>query len=403
MINYIYSNFVNFIFCLNFTCLYFLLYFRIITLNYFLKRLKEMIVNSGPIFIKIIQMVLISESEEIGKFLTESAGYSKKLEVEKKLKNSQKILKFDENINILYDLLDSVYPPKKVDKILIDGEYYHVKNNYSLGSGSVAYVYLIENYKDKGTVILKQATPIFSFNINISINRVHFFLYNLKLLLYFSKNTDFKRHILNIKFTDTLKESIVNLLRKQNNMILEAKNQIKFYNIFKDNKKVNVPEIYYYDKNNIVMEYKEGLKINDYLEKNPSHERFTIVLIKHIINEMIKNKIIHCDLHYGNLLFNLKNNKLELNLIDFGIVKEINDKNKYFLEKAINERSNKYLLEFCSSITNKDIKKEDDIGKNIQLINKETIDFGNLFLNFKLLIEVMKKTKGLDDTDLDLF
>jgi len=404
MIKNIYIYIQNLIFCFKFTVLFILLNYKIISLKYFLKMLKEMIINSGPIFIKIIQLVLVSESEEINNFFNEILGNPEKSEKSEKSSKS-KVLSLNENkdVNILYDLLDSVYPSKNIDKILIDGKYYNVKNNYSLGSGSVAYVYLIENYKDKGTVILKQISPLFSYNINISINRAHFFLQNLKFLFYFSKkNSNLKKYILNIKITDSVKESIVNLLKKQTDMIRESKNQIKFYNIFKNNKKVNVPEVYYYDENNIVMEYKEGIKINDYLKNNPTHERFAILLIKHAINEMIKNKFIHCDLHYGNLLFNLKNNKLELNLIDFGIVKEINNNQKMFLEKAINKRKKEYLIEFCKSITNVDIENS-DINKSINLINNETIDFGNLLLNFKLLIEVMKKTKGLDDTDLDLF
>ena len=73
------------------------------------------------------------------------------------------------------------------------------------------------------------------------------------------------------------------------------------------------------------MSFVEGMKLPSFFKIHPNFKREAVKLIVTAIKKMLKNNFIHADLHEGNLLFILKNRKVHLNIIDFGLILELKD------------------------------------------------------------------------------
>ena len=128
----------------------------------------------------------------------------------------------------------------------------------------------------------------------------------------------------------------------------EIKNIELFYKSFEKNKFIIVPNVYkYYTEQNsniIIMDWIEGETINKLTKEEKIN--FIIPLVKLTKNFLLVKKIMHCDLHQGNILFIKKNinNEIiyQLGLIDFGmaIKLEINDCNfcYYFINGIFNNK-----------------------------------------------------------------
>ena len=163
-------------------------------------------------------------------------------------------------------------------------------------------------------------------------------------------------------------------------MNLEAENQKKFYNIFENIGTVNVPKVYYNDKDNLIMEYCKGKKYPDLLEEFPGIKLHVDILLKNTLKYMISKKLIHCDMHYGNLLFYLDEyDTLNLNLIDFGLINKITNYQSYCIDKFINNSEYENLIFLMLSFSN----------------NKK-IGYNNIFLKNSMndkndIINILKK------------
>ena len=356
----------NIIFCLKFLWYNLIFKFNLIKTTNYNNNIKKIIVDSGPLFIKAFQLLLVNEIE-----------------------NNENN---ENNENIFFDLLDSVYEPKKLNKIKINEKFYKVKNTFSLASGSVAFVYLIENYKNYGDVILKKPIENYNDAINYSLERLSFFINFLKIITKIkfianikNKTLDIKSNIKIIKslnITNKFKNNFKTLILKQLDMNLEAENQKKFYNIFKNICTVNVPKVYYNDRDNLIMEYCKGKKYPDLLEEFPGIKENVDIMIKNTLKYMISKKLVHCDMHYGNLLFYLdKYDSLNLNLIDFGLINKITNYQSYCINKFINNKENENFIYLMLSFSN----------------NKK-IGYNNIFLKNSMgdlskLLNILKKLK----------
>ncbi len=236
--------------------------------------LKEYVKSKGQIFLKLLQIFLINQYL-FGKEFTR------------------------EEVGILNSILDNVH--------------YKVENaDFEVGSGSVAFVHY--DLKDKSKVV-KKNIPGIKQQIEKSTDEFRNMLYlaSFKIKINVDENSiqDYK-----------------NLLLNQTKLDKEAKNMIRMKNILKY-EYIKIPKVFEYNKDMIKMEYIEGYKLTDFLKKYPEQELNCKSLIQCMMKKMIDNKFIHGDLHEGNFLFNIdKNNNVILNLIDFGLVFELNEHQK---------------------------------------------------------------------------
>ncbi len=106
------------------------------------------------------------------------------------------------------------------------------------------------------------------------------------------------------------------------NYKIEAKNIEDFYNSFKDNPKVKVPEVYWdYTTNRVlVMEYVKGVKMSEvknFLKYKSSKKGVVETVIGSIVKQIFVHKLFHADPHPGNIFIRTSN---KIAFLDFGIV-----------------------------------------------------------------------------------
>ena len=67
---------------------------------------------------------------------------------------------------------------------------------------------------------------------------------------------------------------------------------------------------------------------------------------------MISKKVVHGDFHLGNITFILLNNKVKINIIDFGLVFEITQYQSEQLLNYVETFKHKYIINFIKTINN---------------------------------------------------
>lgn len=199
-----------------------------------------------------------------------------------------------------------------------------------------------------------------------------------------------------------LKEAIQinkHALLQQTNFREEIRNQQYFKNQNKDCSMIIVPEIYEFSsfcfENIIIMDKLEGNKLHeiDLKQKYKYCDSYNNLLI----NSMLKNYILHADLHIGNVLF-LEEGKI--GIIDFGYVlkfdKDLSNKvfkfYKFLFNKQIKKLTKYILTVLCLDVVpNK--KNQDHINKMAEekikrLFSDENLFSGKRALTLKDLIEL---------------
>jgi ubiquinone biosynthesis protein len=100
-----------------------------------------------------------------------------------------------------------------------------------------------------------------------------------------------------------------------------------FYDNFKENNSIIIPKVYKNysidNENIIVMDYIEGNSV--YLIDADDKLIYIKMLYEFIFESLLNYRIIHGDLHPGNILFRKKDNKYELGIIDFGIIDQFTE------------------------------------------------------------------------------
>ena len=238
------------------------------------KEFREYVKSKGQIFIKLLQ-----------NFLTSQYVFGKDFTLDE--------------IETLNQILDNVY--------------YQVENaDFEVGSGSVAYVHYKQDDKSR---VIKRKLP----NIVDTINKSST---NFKNMIYYAKIS------INLNIDDSSIDEYKKLLLKQTNLVKEAENTIRMGKIL-NLEHIKVPKVYNYNNEMIEMEYVKGIKLSEFIKKYPKRKEVCSSLIVLLMRKMIDNNFVHGDLHEGNLLFSIdENNLVNLNLIDFGIVFEIDNYQK---------------------------------------------------------------------------
>lgn len=339
---------------------------RIVSENYYNDKIVSFIKNQGVLFVKLAQTLA-----------SRNFNYEKK---KRKLYISE---------NLLFKLRNLQ------DKCFYDDNFkFDIPNSKLIAAGSIASVYLInENNNPK---ILKVANYTILDKLEKSKKNLELIIKIIKLLYGF----DFKNIIDSNEFYIYLKN--------QTDMNKEAEIQMKFYQIFVDNNNIHVPRVFNNNQFSILMEYYPGYKIDQLILKNPEYENQAIALVYGSILKMLKHNILHGDYHFGNFLFKVVNNDLELIILDYGIICNFTDIQTEYLSFVLHPKKNdkirqEYLSKFIETF-GVTIKKE-NLGKRIDEFlddilnnkdNKLTSDIYSCLTTLQVLLSYVDNLRDRD-------
>jgi len=85
-------------------------------------------------------------------------------------------------------------------------------------------------------------------------------------------------------------------------------------------KNVYIPQVFYSDRNVLIMEWIDGFKIDE-LANNPAFNTKAIItsIIDIFSSQIFESGFVHCDPHPGNLLVRKCEGQDQIVLIDFGL------------------------------------------------------------------------------------
>lgn len=132
------------------------------------------------------------------------------------------------------------------------------------------------------------------------------------------------------------------LILKQTDFVLELENTKIFKEKYQNATSIVIPNLYSYSNEKlIIMDYIDN--VNEDIENITIEENkiYLTLIVKFYYNTIILKKILHCDMHLGNILFikNVNETAVEykLGIIDYGICLEIDTKEQNFLDKVISK------------------------------------------------------------------
>lgn len=184
-----------------------------------------------------------------------------------------------------------------------------------LGSGSIGQVYKVYNKQRKKEEIIKVRHPDIESEVKL-----------FKIVLYVV-NTLFGAYI-HSKFPFDIYE-FFQCFEKQLNFIEEANNCLYFYDIYKDNNYILIPEIKSVSERMLIMSYIESKKVENTDIKNVNL-KITNLFYLFVRNNEIINNFNHGDLHKGN--WGYLDDKLVI--YDFGFCYSANEE-QYNIVKMI--------------------------------------------------------------------
>lgn len=256
----------------------------IVSEKYCNEQIINFILKNGVVFIKFSQLISSTAAIKTRKVLGEDL-----------------ILKLSE-------LQDNCYNYKNnIDNI-------NYINYKPIASGSIAQVYKI--LYDNKVSALKILVPDIENSINISIENLNFFL---KIVYYTSKK------LYSVLRIFDLDEYFV-FIKKQCNLNDEASNILEFKSFFENNKRIIIPDVYYKNKNKLILSFEEGVKISKIKTDYTKYYEEAVFLIISFLYITLKNGHIHGDFHDGNYMFKIENKKVKLIVLDFGITVRLTEK-----------------------------------------------------------------------------
>ena len=196
-----------------------------------------------------------------------------------------------------------------------------------MNSGMISLVYKAYDKETNKPMVIKIKRNNIDIKLNNAINNLKTILVLLSFIPVFNK----------YQLAETLTRNI-EIIQNQTNFQEEINNMIQMKNNCKYLKYIKIPtpntEVTEKYPHIIVMDYIDGLKINNIIEDD--YKAFAKQVIKFGFITSLIHGLAHGDLHAGNILF-IKDKKDEIypykiGIIDFGIVYEIDDefKNKIF-------------------------------------------------------------------------
>jgi predicted unusual protein kinase regulating ubiquinone biosynthesis (AarF/ABC1/UbiB family) len=306
------------------------------------------------------------------------------------IKHTKRIFKNDFNKNI-YDIFD-------------------INHFEIIASGSIGQVYKTKFKKsnisgEKPDIVIKVRHPYIDYIKSYQMILIYIILGMQKIN--YLKN----KYCIHFNLHD-----FVDNINKQIDFNIEAYNNIKIYNNYKDNEYIVVPKIYNFNKNIIVSSYEDGSYINEISEYQRCKVALNLLCLVH--NMCMVDNFMHGDLHIKNWKVRPYKKSYQIILYDFGICFEGPSKeyNIKIIEYAETQNIKKLIHLFLEDF-HYEMKKEDLVellyekfkeiceepfnmnivfNKLIYLFSKYNLIINNLFLNvmlfFCLLEDVWKNT-----------
>jgi ubiquinone biosynthesis protein len=292
-----------------------LLYFIFLNYPNFIQRLTQKLASINILYVKIFQAIACNNSlinDEI----------------------NEQLLRFTDNVP--WD-----YNDFKLSELIEIGELFNLnfKHGYEIpiNSGMISIVFKAYKNSDDKPVIIKMKRHNIEEKLNEAIQNL---LFIVNLLSYFSFFQ--KYQIVNII------EKNIDIIKQQTNFFDEIENMQRIKYNCRNLKYVVIPEVYkevtYRFTNYILMDYIEGVKINQIKEED--YYGFAKQVMKFGFVTSIIHGLTHGDLHSGNILFIKNNNstndrdKYKIGVLDFGIVYDIDATFKTVLFDVITEMFN---------------------------------------------------------------
>jgi ubiquinone biosynthesis protein len=213
-----------------------------------------------------------------------------------------------------------------------------------LGSGSLAQTHICYLKDNPNKYLLKILHPdILKLNYELEIVK-----FIIKIISYFNK--------ININWND-----FFNNISEQCDLTIEANNTRKFYDIYLNYDKIEIPYIIHSNKYFIIMTFCEGIQMNKLDRLSNRYKSATNLVASSFLHSSYKHYIIHGDLHQGNVLVKENGN---IALIDFGICKNIESNNDilYVYEDFVYNQ-NYDILEKITKLNDKQKKISFELGK----------------------------------------
>lgn len=214
---------------------------------------------------------------------------------------------------------------------------------------------------------------------------------NKEVLKNITKWEQFLKEIINYLDININIEHFFLNLRDQINFIQEAENLKAFEKKYRKNKLVDIPKLYAFDEDIIIMSYLHGESFLQVKSELSVDEREYYVMLSKLFYQqsVFIDDLVHMDLHSNNWAINRENKSIVI--YDFGwVLKENEDFKKFFLLCHIDSKKTlNFFLKRYSLDSNK--KVTDYVHK---MVTEKEID---VFTGLKLIIKLFPNHLIMDD------
>lgn len=265
---------------------------------------------------------------------------------------------------------------EEIEKILIS-HYGNINDVFlsiekkPIGSASIAQVHLAVLKENQRQVVIKVKRPGIE---EIIENDIQLFKKAINLL-------HLNRLVKVMDLNDIL-DQLYETTKQEVNFNIETSHIIEFRSKQENCNYITCPYVYskYCSDDIIVMEYINGIKINDIetlKAKNYNLNQIANLLSKNYVKQAVQDGFFHADPHPDNIMIKDKN----IVYIDFGMMGRLTDKNKQLLKKCIKAIIIKDYKEVARILINMSTKLDEvDILKLENDVSAILEEFGNLEL-----------------------
>ena len=247
---------------------------------------------------------------------------------------------------------------------------------------------------DNLPVVIKMKRKNIEYNLNYSIENLKILLYFLSFIPFFNK----------YKISEVIDKNI-EMIRHQLNFEEEVQNILKVRKNCKNLKYIKIPdvseEVTENYPNYIIMEYIDGMKINELNESD--HTAFAKQILKFGIVTTIIHGFAHGDLHSGNILFikdeNDEKYPHKIGIIDFGIIFELDGEYKNTLFELFTQLFERPPRESIVQFLNSVIIENNKVLKQISEQDYENI----IEVGVEIFEQTFRQSKNVNQVQLYKF